>query len=225
MSIKNLKLIDVGIIIFDDVDLLDFTGPKEVFNAAAIQGNLDDIDSSDSFSSMYNTISLFNAKLISVYNQEFITTADGTKIIPDFCIDDLEDENNRFHPFIYVIPGGKGVHKVRKDKSFISWLKLKVSEAHLSLSVCTGAYALAETGLLDDEELVTTHWNHYHKILEEFPNITLANNARYVDNGTNIITAGGVSAGIDGALKVVSRLVSDEVAERVAEQIVYPWLN
>lgn len=224
MSIQNLKLIDVGIIIFDDVDLLDVTGPKEVFNTAAIQGNPEDIDISDKFSTMYNTISLFNTKLISVYNQEFITTADGTKIIPDYCIDDLKDENIRFNPFIYVIPGGKGVHKVRKDELFINWLRIKVSEAHLSLSVCTGAYALAETGLLDEEELVTTHWNHYDAFLDEFPNITLANNARYVDNGTNIITAGGVSSGIDGALQVVSRLVSEEVAQRVAEKIVYPWL-
>lgn len=225
MSIQNLKLIDVGIIIFDDVDLLDVTGPKEVFNAAAIQGNPEDIDISDKFSAMYNTIPLFNTKLISVYNQKFITTADGTKIIPDFWIDDIKNENIQFNPFIYVIPGGKGVHKVRKDELFINWLRSKVEKAHLSLSVCTGAYALAETGLLDQEELVTTHWNHYTPFLDEFPNITLANNARYVDNGTNIITAGGVTSGIDGALQVVSRLVSEEVAQRVAEQIVYPWLN
>ncbi|MHA2029575.1 MAG: DJ-1/PfpI family protein [Candidatus Kariarchaeaceae archaeon] len=225
MSIQNLKLIDVGILVFDDVDLLDVTGPKEVFSAASIQGNPKDTDVFDRFSEMYNTISLFNSKLISVHKQEFITTADGTKIIPDFCIDDLNSKDISFTPFIYVIPGGKGVHKVRKDSNFIGWLKAKVSDTHLTLSVCTGAYALAETGLLDNEELVTTHWKHYEMFNDEFPQLQLANNARYVDNGTNIITAGGVSSGIDGALRVVARLVSEEVAQRVADRIVYPWLG
>lgn len=226
VSFQNIKLIDVGILVFDDVDLLDVTGPKEVFSAATIQGDPANIDVSDRFSEMYNTIPFFNIKLISINKQEFITTADGTKIIPDYDIQGLEETNlQKFKPFIYVIPGGKGVHKVRKDPIFIAWLREKVSEAHLTLSVCTGAYALAETGLLDTEELVATHWRHYEMFMEEFPQITLANNVRYVDNGTNIITAGGVSSGIDGALQVISRLLSEEVAQRVADRIVYPWLG
>lgn len=225
MSFRDLKLIDVGIIIFDDVDLLDVSGPKEVFSAASIQGNPEDIDINDKFSSMYNRISLFNTKLISVYDQDFVTTADGVKIIPDYILGDLKSDKSYFDPFIVVIPGGKGVHTIRKDKDFLEWLKKTVNKAHLSLSVCTGAYALAEAGLLDDQDLVTTHWRHYEIFQEEFPNLMLANNARYVDNGTNIITSGGVSSGIDGSLKVISRLVSEEVAQRVADIIVYPWLG
>ncbi|OLS19323.1 MAG: Isonitrile hydratase [Candidatus Heimdallarchaeota archaeon LC_2] len=225
MSFRDLKLIDVGIIVYDEVDLLDITGPKEVFSAASIQGNPEDIDASDKFAGVYNRISLFNTKLISVYDQEFITTADGVKIIPDYKIADLKDEKTHFNPFIFVMPGGKGVHTIRKDKKFIEWLQTTVKNAHLSLSVCTGAYALAEAGLLDDQDLVTTHWRHYDLFAEEFPHLLLANNARYVDNGTNIITTGGVSSAIDGSLKVVSRLLSEEVAQRVADAIVYPWLG
>ena len=107
----------------------------------------------------------------------------------------------------------------------MNWLSSNVKNAHLSLSVCTGAYAFADAGLLDDEDLVTTHWRHYEFFAEEFPQLLLANNARYVDNGTNIITTGGVSSGIDGALKIVSRLLSEDVAQRVADSIVYPWLG
>lgn len=227
MSIKNLRLIDVGILIFDDFEILDATGPISVFNAAKIPGNPKDEDPNDKFSIFYNRFSLFNTKLISVYDQDIVKSSDGTKVIPDYLLSDLQTNKFNFKPFILVIPGGKGIQPVRKDKKFIQWLTNFVEDIEITLSVCTGAYALAETGLLDTEEMFTTHWAHSGFLDEEFPHLSdrLALNARYVDNGTNIITSAGVSSGIDGALRVVARLVSDEVAERVAKRIEYPWLG
>ncbi|MHA2249057.1 MAG: DJ-1/PfpI family protein [Candidatus Kariarchaeaceae archaeon] len=221
MSFKDIKLIGVGILIFDDVDFLDVVGPLEVFHATRIEERKTSSDTQ--ISDLYDSISLFNTKLVSVYKEEMIRTANGSKLIPDLCLEDLQDSNNSFNPFIWVVPGGKGIHTIRKDNQFIDWLSNTIEVSHLILSVCTGTYAVAQTGHLDIEP-ATTHWRHLNLFAKEFPHITLDVNARYVET-PKIITTGGVSCGIDGALRVVARLVSEDAAQRVTEAIVYPWLS
>ncbi|MCH8906061.1 MAG: DJ-1/PfpI family protein [Candidatus Heimdallarchaeota archaeon] len=220
MSFRDIKLIDVGVIVFDDVDFLDFVGPIEVFNAAQIPNP--DTDPTKELESMYDSIPMFNTKLVSVYPQEYITTGDGTKVVPDYSISLIENEKT-FNPLVWVVPGGKGIHTIRKDDDFISWLRLSINAAHLTLSVCTGNYAVAQTGIIENE-MITTHWRHYNIFQHEFPDINLANNVRYTETA-KIVSAGGISCGIDGALRVVSRLLSEEVAQRVADRIVYPWMD
>lgn len=221
MDFKNIKLIDVGFLIFDGVDLFDIVGPLEVFNATRIE----DIKSTppSKIDAIYDSISFFNTKLISIVQQKFVLTGDGTKIIPDNSLDDFKNAELNFNPLIWVIPGGRGIHEVRKDKKFITWLTQAIDKSHLSLSVGTGTYAVAKTGLLDFE-VVTTHWRHLKFFAEEFPHITIDVNARYVE-GSKIITTGGVTCAIDGALAVLRSIVSEEVAQRVAESIAHSWLG
>ncbi len=223
MRLKDLKLIDVGILIFDDVNFFDIVGPMEVFNAAQIQN--EDLKYKNELDNIYNTISLFNTKLISIYPKKIITTNNGSKIIPDYSLNDLEETKEivSFNPFIWVIPGGKGVHKIREDNNFIKWLKIAIENAHISLSVCTGVYAVAQTKHLDTET-VATHWRHFELFSKEFPHIDIDVNARYVE-ANKIVTTGGGSCSIDGALQVVSLLVSEETAQRVADMIVHPWIG
>ncbi|MHA2172165.1 MAG: DJ-1/PfpI family protein [Candidatus Kariarchaeaceae archaeon] len=222
MSFRDIKLIDVGILVFDDVDFLDVVGPMEVFHATRIQ-NIDQTDQTQ-IEQLYDSISLFNTKLVSFEAISSIKTATGTIVIPDLSVENLRAETTEtFNPIIWVIPGGKGIHEIRKNPQFIDWLRNIIEKSHLTLAVCTGTYAVAQTGHLNFEH-ATTHWRHFDLFAAEFPDITIDVNARFVE-APKIITTGGVSCGIDGALKVVSRLVSEDVAQRVAESIVYPWLS
>jgi transcriptional regulator GlxA family with amidase domain len=222
LSFQDIKLIDVGIIVFDDVDFLDVVGPMEVFHATRIP-NIDQSDKTQ-IEQLYDSISLFNTKLVSFEATSSIKTATGTTVVPDLSIEDLQAQTTKtFNPLIWVIPGGKGIHEIRNNPQFIKWLSDTIEESHLTLAVCTGTYAVAQTGHLNFEH-ATTHWRHFDLFAAEFPDITIDVNARYVET-PKIITTGGVSCGIDGALQVVSRLVSEDVAQRVAESIVYPWLS
>lgn len=214
---RDIKQIEVGILVFDNVDFLDVVGPLEVFNATLVEQ--DKVYQTNNLENLYNTKSLFKTKLVSYYDQNIIKTADGSKLIPDEKSKNIEDGDFK----IWVIPGGKGIHKIRKDNEFIEWLKNIIDKSLVTLSVCTGAYACAQTGYLDNE-IVTTHWRHLDLFQDEFPHIKLANNARYMD-GHKIITAGGVSAGIDGALYLVKRTISEEHAQKAAELINYTWLG
>lgn len=216
-DLKPVETINVAVLIFDDVDLMDVTGPIEVFDAVKTQ--VTKTDTLDGLENMYRSISLFQIHLISFYDQEIVTTSSGISFVPHHHSGSIDLENYQ----IIVIPGGKGVHHIRKDPDFIAFLEEAINVAEISLSVCTGAYAVAMTGHMD-EDIVTTHWRHLELFQEEFPQLTLANNVRYT-SGHKLVSAGGVTAGIDGALAIVAQIVSEDHAQKAADLINYPWMG
>jgi transcriptional regulator GlxA family with amidase domain len=103
----------------------------------------------------------------------------------------------------------------------MEWLAHVTPQARLNTSVCTGAFMLGKVGLLD-RRTATTHWASIDRLAEMFPNTTVKHDVRWVDEG-DVVTAAGVSAGIDMSLHVVERLLGREVAEATARYMEYRW--
>jgi transcriptional regulator GlxA family with amidase domain len=188
------KKMNVAIFIYDKVEILDFSGPAEVFASASL-------DNEDAFN-VY-TVAVSKEPLLS---QGFIT------VTPEYTIDNCPD------PDILVLPGGDQ-RKSAENPKLIQWIKDCSKDAKILLSVCTGAKLLSKAGLLDGKE-VTTWYGAIESLKEMTPKAKVHENTRFVDNG-QIITTAGVSAGIDGALHVVSRLLGEENARAVAKYMEY----
>jgi len=128
------------------------------------------------------------------------------------------------HPLVdlVLIPGG--VHSAELERpNIIDWIARSSARAELTASVCTGAFLLAKAGLLSGKA-VTTHWEDIADFRAMFPAITVRENLRWVDEG-NIVTAAGISAGLDMSLHLVARLVGEDLAVRTARQMDYRWLS
>jgi transcriptional regulator GlxA family with amidase domain len=110
---------------------------------------------------------------------------------------------------------------VAKDKRVLDWINQSSPQAEAVVSVCTGAFVLANAGLLDGKE-ATTHWSAVARLRQQFPKITVRENRRFVDNG-KVVTAAGVSAGIDASLHMVERLLGKETARETARYMEYNW--
>ena len=192
----------VGILVFDEVEVLDFCGPFEVFSVARPVGVVDDAQK------------LFNVSIIAE-QQRVISCRGGLLVTPHATIDQ--------HPplDILVVPGGRGTRRERENPRLLDWIAQQRLQVSLLTSVCTGAFLLAERGLLDQRR-ATTHWASVDWMRTQYPAVTMIDSARVVDEG-NIITSAGVSAGIDMSLYIVSRLISKEVAEWTARFMEYDW--
>jgi transcriptional regulator GlxA family with amidase domain len=121
---------------------------------------------------------------------------------------------------ILVIPGGN-LKLATQDPRIAQWILSQAQNAQIVLSVCTGAFILAEIGLLDGLK-ATTWFGATQGLQEQYPSIQVLAGERFVDNG-KIITTAGVSAGIDGALHVVERLLGTTIAQKTAQFIEYDW--
>jgi transcriptional regulator GlxA family with amidase domain len=192
----------VGILIFDDVEVLDFCGPFEVFSVARPVG-----ENSDEFK-------LFNVVTIAE-EDKIITCRGGLLVKPHATIEN--------HPplDILVIPGGQGTRRERHNQRLLDWIVQQDQHTNLTTSVCTGAFLLAERGLLDHRQ-ATTHWGSIEWMRDTYPAVQMVVDARVVDQG-HIITSAGISAGIDMSLHVVSRLHGIDVAEWTARRMEYDW--
>lgn len=192
----------VGILIFDDVEVLDFCGPFEVFSVARPGGEHNDE------SRLFNVVTIAGEDRI-------ITCRGGLLVKPHATIEN--------HPplDILVVPGGLGTRRERHNQRLLDWIAQQDQQTHLTTSVCTGAFLLAERGLLDHHH-ATTHWNSVEWMHNTYPTIEMIADARVVDEG-HIITSAGISAGIDMSLHVVSRLYGVEVAEWTARRMEYDW--
>jgi transcriptional regulator GlxA family with amidase domain len=185
---------NVAIFVHEGVELLDFSGPGEVF-AAADHGRA------------------FEVYTVAA-TSEPITSQRFVSIKPQYTI------SNCPKPDIIVLPGG-ATNIPLGDAKVIEWIKRASQDAEVTLSVCTGAFLLAKAGLLDGRE-ATTHWGSIEGLKREAPKTVVRENVRFVDNG-KIITAAGVSAGIDGALHVVVKLLGQQVASGTARYMEYRW--
>jgi transcriptional regulator GlxA family with amidase domain len=190
---KQVK--NVAIFVYDSVEILDFGGPSEVFAVAG--------DFSDEIEFNVYTVALSKATILS---QGFIT------IVPQYSIDDCPK------PDIIVLPGGD-TRTIRENARLIAWIKASSRSATVTLSVCSGAFLLANAGLLDGLK-ATTWYGSIENLRKASPKTEVLEKTRFVDNGS-IITTAGVSAGIDGALHVVARLLSNEAAQKTAQYMEY----
>ena len=180
----------VALVVYEHVELLDLAGPGEVFAAAG--SNFD----------VY-TVAETRSPVVS---QGFLT------IEPEYSISDAP------MPDILVVPGG-GIRSVRDSQAMMAWIERASHAAEISISVCSGAFILAEAGLLDGAE-ATTFYAATDSLAEHYPEIRVHENVRWVDNGA-VITTAGVSAGIDGALRVVSKLLGADAAIQTAAYMQY----
>ena len=187
----------VGILIFDDVEVLDFAGPFEVFSVA---GQTDGIDP-------------FNVFTVAPGKQKPVLARNGLSINADFMVGDCPPVD------ILVVPGGYGTRPLLNDSELLDWIRARSSQAELTLSVCTGALLLAKAGLLQGLG-ATTHHAAVDELRELAQGSDIYPDHRIVDNG-NMILAAGISSGIDMALYVVARLLDQGVAERTAAYMEY----
>ena len=119
-----------------------------------------------------------------------------------------------------VVPGGV-VDAELERRDVVSWLAARQQTAQLTVSVCTGAFLLAKAGILAGRS-ATTHWEDTDDLRRRFPDITVVEGVRWVDEGA-VITAAGISAGLDMSLHVVARLAGDELAAQTARHMDYRW--
>lgn len=187
---------NVAIMIFDDVEVLDFCGPFEVFAVSR--------DATGE--------SLFNVYTVAEHDAPVIAR-NGLSINPNYTLETCPK------PDILLIPGGRGTRTAVDNPALLNWITTHDSDSELTLSVCTGAFLLAKVGLLDGLAATTYH-TAFDTLQALAPTATLRPDDRFVDNG-RIITSAGISAGIDMALYVVSKLHGAEQAIRTAQHMEY----
>ena len=192
--------IPVAILVSDGAVLIDFTGPWEVFNNVSVPGRAAD--------------PVFKVYTVAA-STDPIKTGGGMTIVPDFTF------ANAPAPKLIVIPAQRA-----RDEAALDWIRQASQGADLTMSVCTGAFLLARTGLLSGKA-ATTHHAAYKEFAMQYPDIQLKRGARFVEAG-KFASAGGLSSGIDLALRVVERYFGREVARNTAYVMEYQgegWLN
>ena len=194
----------VGILIFDDVEVLDFAGPFEVFSRTRRVAGAESRRTDDSAPFRVFTVAR---------SRELVTAVGGLKVMPDYAWSDAPPID------LLVIPGGFGTRALLGDEPTLAWVRAAASAASLVTSVCTGALVLAQLGLLAGRR-ATTHWAAHDLLASLDASIHVDRHSRVVSDG--IVTSAGVSAGIDMAFDVVERLCGKAVAEETAHYIEYP---
>ena len=180
----------VAILVFNGVEIIDYTGPYEMFGDAG-----------------------YDVYTVAEITQP-ITTAMGMTVVPKHTFADAP------RPDVLVVPGGS-VKSARDSAPTLRWIQEVSARARYTMSVCNGAFILGSAGLLDGLTATTT-WSNIDRMKAAFPKTRVVEDQRFVDNG-KIITTGGLSAGIDGALHVISKLESPGRAEEVALEEEYNW--
>ena len=186
----------VLIVLFDGVQSLDVTGPLEVFAGAR--------DHRGEYAYRVRTASLGGAQ---------VRTTSGLAIVPD---GDLRLESREAAPDLLIVPGGKGARRL--DPDLVSWIGAHAPHAKRVASVCSGAFLLAESGLLDGRR-VTTHWSQCEALRDQYPAIEVDPDPIYIKDG-NVTTSAGVTAGIDLALALVEDDLGRDMALTIARHLV-----
>lgn len=188
----------VGILLFNEVEVLDFAGPFEVFSLA-------ENETSDKH---FNVITIAE-------HQAPISARNGLQVIPDYSFVNHPDID------VLVVPGGYGAEKVEiNNPVVIDWIIHQAKVTELMLSVCTGALLLAKAGLLAGKS-ATTHWMDLDN-LASYPDVEVIAHTRYVDasDDTNkLVTSAGISAGIHASLYCVEKLIDRKTAHMTAHRM------
>jgi transcriptional regulator GlxA family with amidase domain len=194
---------NVGILIFDGVEILDFAGPFEVFSRTRLTPGAESRRSDESAPFRVFTVAKTRAP---------ISTTGELTVTPHFGFADAPKID------LLLVPGGWGTRPLLNDAETLDWIRRTAAAARQVTSVCTGSLLLAQAGLLTGRR-ATTHWAALD-FLETLKVGTVEREPRVVDDG--IITSAGVASGIDMAFYVVERLWGREVADETAHYIEYP---
>ncbi len=187
----------VGIFVYDEVEVLDFAGPFQVFTTAQ---------------RVARPATPFATFTIGAHN--VVAARGGFTIVPNYTL-------GREPPIdVLIVPGGVVTDELGK-RDVIDWIAARAAGARLTASVCTGAFLLAKAGVLDGKR-ATTHWEDIDDFRKSFPGVPIDAEARWVDEG-RIVTSAGISAGIDMSLYLVERLAGQPLALRTARQMDYRW--
>jgi transcriptional regulator GlxA family with amidase domain len=184
----------IGILLFDDAEELDFVGPWEVFTMA--------------------TADLAEARVVTIAERAGpLRCAKGLRVLPD-------------HDFAgapgldaVLVPGGQGTRREAENPVLLDWLAKAASRCQWVASVCTGSLLLHASGLTAGRR-ITTHWAFVEALRGRAPDATVLEGVRYVRDG-NLVTAAGVSAGIDMALWLVGQIWGVERARRTQRFMEY----
>ena len=190
---------NVAIVVYENAQPLDWTGPYEVYNDAARFGA---VAGAPAF------------KVYVVSKTKAHLNLQGLTVTPTYSIADAPK------PDIVMFPGGPS-DRVYNDPEFFAWAEKASREAEIAQSVCTGAFVLGKAGLLDGLEVTTFH-GAIDSLQRTYPKAAVKSGRRFVDNG-HVVTTAGISAGIDGSLHVVARLLGRRVADQVATYMEYSW--
>ncbi len=193
----DMVTLNVGILVFDDVEVLDFAGPFQVFTTAERVAR-----PAKPFATF--TVAADNA----------VQARGGLAIVPSYTF------GREPHIDVLIVPGGVVTDELGK-LAVIEWIAAHAAGAQLTASVCTGAFLLAKAGILEGKK-ATTHWEDVDDFRKSFPGIPIEPQARFVDEG-RVVTSAGISAGIDMSLHLVARLAGEALAVRTARQMDYRW--
>lgn len=193
----------VGIYLFSNVEVLDFAGPYEVFTTAS-------------------RVALRGAPAALPPFRVFTVARRAGAVKARAGLDVLADHALDAHPPIdlLIVPGGVVDDELR-ERDAAAWIARVAASTRITASVCTGAFLLAQAGLLDGRR-ATTHWEDVDALRASFPAVNVAGEKRWIDEGT-IVTSAGISAGIDMSLHLVERLAGRELARRTARQMDFRW--
>jgi transcriptional regulator GlxA family with amidase domain len=187
--------IPVAFLLDERATMIDFAGPWEVFQ----DGGIANVPGFELFT-VAPTAGVIRASA-------------GMKIVPEYTLENAPPAK------VIIIPAQNGGRIALAGDPKVKWLQERYSSADVIMSVCTGAFLLARTGLLDGLK-ATTHHLYLNDFAMEFPNVQLQRNQRFVDNG-KLITAGGLSSGIEGALHVVERYYGAGASAKIANYMEY----
>lgn len=189
---------NIGIYLYDQAEVLDFSGPFEVFSTA---------------NRLCLPESPFNVVLIGETGEE-IKARGGYRVVPNHGFHD--------HPDLDILIASGGDHRDEiKKQDVLGWIARQAETVSWTASVCTGAFLLGEAGVLTHHH-VTTHWEDIEDMRARYPDLTVHESTRWVQDGT-LITSGGISAGIDMSLQLVSVLYGHDLAEKTARQMEFDW--
>jgi transcriptional regulator GlxA family with amidase domain len=198
-----MKKLRVGIVLFDDVEVLDFTGPFEVFSATRRNEESRSRESSP-----------FEVILVAEKSSP-VTATGGMKVVPHHTFADCPRLD------LLVVPGGRGTRAQIDNPAVLEWLCDRAAEVKTLTSVCTGSMLLGHAGLLRGRR-ATTHWQSIDLMRDSLPDVTVVKDEHVVEEG-DVLTSAGISAGIDMALTVVARYFGEETARATARHMEYPY--
>jgi transcriptional regulator GlxA family with amidase domain len=194
---------NVGILIFDRVEVLDFAGPFEVFSRVRLMPGVDSRRSDDSAPFSVFTVAR---------SRTSIQATGGLEVIPRYSFADVPRID------LLVVPGGFGTRALLEDRQVLDWIRQAAAASRLVTSVCTGSLLLAKAGLLEGHR-ATTHWGALDLLQSLGEAIQVERELRVVDDG--VVTSAGVASGMDMSFLVVEKLFGREVADETAKYIEY----
>jgi len=197
----------VVIVAFDRVQVLDITGPSEVFSLA---------DRARAAAGVSAAGSTYSIELLAAVGGAgaagaTVRTSSGLKLEPHGPLDGREIDT-------LIVPGGQGTRDATKDEHLISWIRAAARRSRRVTSVCTGAFLLARAGLLDGRR-ATTHWAACNALQRLHPSVEVDPDPIFVREG-NVYTSAGVTAGIDLALALVEEDLDRDAALTIARHLV-----